>query len=144
MPSARWLQALAVAAVVTTMPAACATVEPTVHEPQPAVTITDGEDESAPKALTLTPDAVRRLELLTVVVDNPASVPYSAVVYDKTGEPWVYTNPRDRTFIRVPVKIERVEGETATVSAGPPAGTRIVTRAVIKLYGAENGVGGGP
>ncbi|MBC9823494.1 hypothetical protein [Terrabacter sp. MAHUQ-38] len=143
MPRTRWVPALAVAAVITTMPAACATVEPTVHEPQPAVTISDGEDESTPKTLTLTPDAVRRLELTTVVVDNPTSVPYSAVVYDKTGEPWVYASPRDRTFIRVPVTIERVEGETATLSDGPPAGTRIVTRAVIKLYGAENGVGGG-
>lgn len=143
MPSSRRLPAFAVAAVIATAPAGCATVEPTVHEPQPAVMIADGKDDSAPKTLTLTPDAVRRLELVTAVVSNPASVPYSAVVYDKKGSPWVYTNPRDRTFIRVPVTIERVQGETATVSAGPPAGTRVVTRAVIKLYGAENGVGGG-
>jgi hypothetical protein len=143
MRRAQWVPTLVVAAVIATMPAACATVEPTVHEPQPAVSIADGEDESAPKSLTLTSAAVRRLELLTVVVDNPASVPYSAVVYDKKGEPWVYTNPHDRTFIRVPLTIDRVQGETATVSDGPPAGTRIVTQAVIKLYGAENGVGGG-
>lgn len=143
MPRARWVPALAVAAVALTVSAACAKVEPTVHEPQPAVSIADGEDDSAPKVLTLTPDAVRRLQLLTVVVDNPTSVPYSAVVYDKSGDPWVYTNPRDRTFIRVPLTIDHVQGETATVSDGPPAGTRIVTRAVIKLYGAENGVGGG-
>ncbi len=114
-----------------------------MHEPAPAVVITDGADESAPKTLTLTADAVRRLELVTVVVSDPAAVPYAGVVYDKTGAPWVYSNPGGRSFVRVPLTIVRVEGDDAMVSAGPPAGTRVVTRAAIKLYGAETGVGGG-
>ena len=133
-----------VAVVLVTVPAAgCTRVDATVHTPSPAVEIVDGADDSAPKTLTLTADAVRRLELVTVLVADPGSVPYSAVVYDKTGAPWVYSSPQDRTFIRVPVTIERVEGDTALVSAGPAAGARIVTRASIKLYGAETGVGGG-
>lgn len=121
----------------------CATVDASVHEPVPAVEIVDGADDSAPKTLTLTADAVRRLELVTVVVTDPGAVPYSAVVYDKRGAPWVYTTPQDRTFIRVPVVIERVVGDTALLSDGPPAGTRVATTASIKLYGAETGVGGG-
>lgn len=142
MRDRRWALALAVGAL-SALPAGCATVEAKEHEPFPAVEIVDGAEDSAPKTLTLTADAVRRLELVTVAVADPGAVPYAAVVYDKKGAPWVYSSPRDRTFIRLPVTIERVEGDTARLSAGPPAGTLIVTRAAIKLYGAENGVGGG-
>ncbi len=127
----------------TVLLASCATVEPTAHEPIPAIEITDGADESAPKTLTLTPDAVRRLEVQTVVVEDPTAIPYSGVLYDKTGAPWVYSSPRERTYVRVPVKIDRVVGDTAQLSAGPDVGTVVVTQAAIKLYGAETGVGGG-
>ncbi|HYO34339.1 MAG TPA: hypothetical protein VES21_15970 [Nocardioidaceae bacterium] len=123
--------------------ASCASVEPTVHEPIPAVEIKDGADESAPKTLTLTPDAVRRLQIETVVVEDPTAIPYTGVVYDKTGAPWVYSSPQERTYIRVPVAIDRVVGDMAEVSAGPGAGTVVVTRAAINLYGAETGVDGG-
>lgn len=133
-----------VAVALGTLPVAgCTASDAEVHTPVPAVEIVDGADDKAPKTLTLTADAVRRLELLTVTVEDAGSIPYSAVVYDKTGAPWVYSNPQERTFIRVPVTIDRVEGDAALLSAGPAAGTRIVTRASIKLYGAENGVGGG-
>jgi hypothetical protein len=121
----------------------CAAVEPTVHEPIPAVEITDGADESAPKTLMLTADAVRRLEILTVVVEDPTAIPYTGVLYDKTGAPWVYSSPRERTYVRVPVTIDRVVGDTAQLSAGPGVGTLVVTQAAIKLYGAETGVDGG-
>jgi len=123
--------------------ASCAAVEPTVHEPIPPVKITDGADESAPKTLTLTADAVRRLEVQTVVVKDPSAIPYTGVLYDKTGAPWVYSSPQERTYIRVPVTIGQVVGDTAELSAGPDAGTVVVTRAAIKLYGAETGVDGG-
>jgi hypothetical protein len=127
----------------TVLLASCTAVEPAAHEPVPAVEITDGADESAPKTLTLTPDAVRRLELQTVVVADPDAIPYTGVLYDKTGSPWVYASPRERTYVRVPVTIEQVVGDTAQLSAGPDVGTVVVTRAAIKLYGAETGVGGG-
>ena len=51
MPSSRRLPAFAVAAVIATAPAGCATVEPTVHEPQPAVTIDDEEGTTLLSAL---------------------------------------------------------------------------------------------
>jgi hypothetical protein len=121
----------------------CTAVEEPEREPHAAVAVVDGEDDSAPKTLTLTPDAVRRLELVTAVVESATAVPYAAVVYDKKGAPWVYSSPRERTFVRVPVTIERVQDQTAVLTAGPPSGTRVVTRAAIKLYGAETGVGGG-
>ena len=123
--------------------ASCAPVEPTALEPILAIEITNGADESAPKTLTLTPDAVRRLEIQTVVVEDSSAIPYTGVLYDKTGAPWVYSSPQERTYIRVPVTIEKVVGDTAELSAGPGVGTVVVTRAAIKLYGAETGVGGG-
>ena len=132
-----------VAIGLTTLLGSCVAVEATVHEPYPAVKIAEGADDSAPKTLTLTADAVRRLELQTVVVKDATAIPFSAVIYDKTGAPWVYSSPLERTFIRVPVTVEKVAGDTATVSAGPDAGTVVVTQAAIKLYGAETGVGGG-
>ncbi|MFQ6171702.1 hypothetical protein ACK8HX_08855 [Oryzobacter sp. R7] len=135
---------LALAATLATSAlSGCAKVEAAVHEPHPAVEIADGADDSAPKTLTLTADAVRRLELTTVVVEDAATIPYAAIVYDKKGAPWVYTNTQERTYVRVPVTVRRVTGDIAEVAAGPPRGTRVVTRAAIKLYGAENGVGGG-
>ena len=132
-----------VAIGLTPLLGSCATVQATVHEPYPAVEIAEGEEDSDPKTLTLTADAVRRLELQTLVVKDATAIPFSAVIYDKTGAPWVYSSPQARTFIRVPVTVENVVGDTATVSAGPDAGTVVVTRAAIKLYGAETGVGGG-
>lgn len=143
MPRGGGLLALAVAGAATALVGGCAKVEAAVHEPYPAVEVVDGADDSAPKTLTLTADAVRRLELTTVVVADPGRIPFAAVVYDKTGAPWVYTNPQGRTYARVPVTVERVVGDAALVSDGPAAGTAVVTRAAIKLYGAENGVGGG-
>ena len=134
--------AVAVAAAVATLPG-CAKVEAAVHEPYPAVEIVDGADDAAPKTLTLTSDAVRRLELTTVVVTDPAAVPFAAVVYDKKGAPWVYTNPGERVYVRAPVTVLRVDGGTAVLSSGPARGTQVVTQGAIKLYGAENGVGGG-
>ena len=127
----------------TLLMGSCATVEPTVHKPIPAVEITKGADESGPKTLTLTADAVRRLEVLTVVVEDPKAIPYTGVLYDKTGAPWVYSSPRERTYVRVPVTIDKVVGDIARVSEGPGVGTVVVTQAAIKLYGAETGVGGG-
>ena len=123
--------ALAVAGLAGTVPAGCATVEAVVHVPGPAVEISDGADKDAPKSLTLSPDAVRRLELQTVVVTDPASIPYSAIIYDKKGAPWVYSSPEELAFVRLPVTIAGVEGDTALLTTGPLAGTRIVTRAAI-------------
>ena len=129
--------------LTTTLLGSCAAVEATAHEPYPAVEIKNGADDSAPKSLTLTADAVRRLELQTVVVKDATAIPFSAVLYDKTGAPWVYSSPQARTYVRVPVTIEKVVGDTAELSAGPGVGTVVVTQAAIKLYGAETGVGGG-
>jgi hypothetical protein len=71
-------------------------------------------------------------------------VPYSAIVYDPNGVTWVYTVPKPLTYVRAKVVVETVggsEGTEAVLSDGLPAGTTVVTKGVIELYGAELGIG---
>ena len=92
--------------LTTTLLGSCAAVEATAHEPYPRSRSERGGRLRAeePDAHA---DAVRRLELQTVVVNDATAIPFRAVLYDKTGAPWVYSSPQARTYIRVPVTIER-------------------------------------
>jgi hypothetical protein len=69
------------------------------------------------------------------------SVPYSALIYTPTGETLVYTNPAPRTFVRADVKVDSIQGDTAVLTEGPPAGTQVVTVGAAELFGTELGVG---
>jgi hypothetical protein len=68
-------------------------------------------------------------------------IPYAALLYDATGNTWVYTNPEPFVFIRRPVSIDAIVGDEVRLRDGPPAGTDVVTVGVAELYGAEVGVG---
>ena len=98
------------------------------------------------KKLTLSEQAAQRLGLTTAEVTASGSattVPYSAILYDKTGATWTYTNPEGLVFIRSRVSVDHVAQGTAYLDAGPKAGTRVVTVAAAELWGVETGVGGG-
>lgn len=69
------------------------------------------------------------------------TVPYSAVLYDLSGDTWVYTAPTPLTFVRQPIKVDYIEGDLAILSEGPPAGTPVVTVGLAPLIGVETGVG---
>jgi hypothetical protein len=96
--------------------------------------------------VTLSDRAIERLGITTVAVASAAAgqlvVPYAAVVYDPDGAAWVYTNPEPRTYVRAPVTIAAVDGERVTLSAGPAAGTPVVTVGAPELVGAEAGISG--
>ena len=64
-------------------------------------------------------------------------VPYGAVYYDGKGNPWIYVRTRPLTFERQRISVERIEGDKALLSAGPPSGTTIVTVGAALLYGSE-------
>lgn len=64
-------------------------------------------------------------------------VPYSAVYYDPVGQPWVYVNGSPLTYIRQPVTVDRIVGNTAVLFEGPSIGTPVVTVGAALLYGAE-------
>jgi hypothetical protein len=70
-------------------------------------------------------------------------VPYSAVLYDRHGETWVYTCPEPLVYVRAPIVVDYIDGDLAVLSQGPPAGTDVVTAGASELFGAETGIGGG-
>lgn len=95
--------------------------------------------------LTLTQRGVDRLELKTGPVTAGAGknvlLPYGALMYDANGKTWVYTNPEDRVYLRQAVTVAKVEAGVVTASAGPPAGTQVVTVGAAELFGAEFNTG---
>jgi hypothetical protein len=98
------------------------------------------------KRVTLSAKAVERLDVSTVPVTEAPSteagqavklIPYSALLYDSSGRTWVYTAVGARTFERSGLTVQRIEGESAYLSDGPPVGTPVVTVGAAELYGTE-------
>ena len=77
------------------------------------------------------------------------SVPYSALLYDPQGKEWVYTNPKDRVYIRAKVKVDYIEGiespegrkMVAFLKEGPEIGTKVVSVGAQELLGTEKKIG---
>ena len=109
------------------------------------------------KRVVLVPRAVERLDIRTVEV-RPATpqemagvtpagqvgrtaVPFDAVMYDKNGVPFTYTNPKDLEYVRQPITLDGIRNNLAVIAVGPPPGTRVVTVGASELYGVETGVG---
>lgn len=114
--------------------------EPAVVEP------VEGSDDLF--RVTLTAEAAERLDVQTAAVRAVGDgarkrtvIPYSAVLYEPDGETWAYTSPESLTFVRAPIVVETIEGDSAVLSQGPPLGTKVVTVGVAELFGAENGIG---
>lgn len=64
-------------------------------------------------------------------------VPYSAVHYDAKGQAWTYVSPAPLVYERRPIVIERIIGDTAVLTDGPPLGTRVVSVGAPMLHGTE-------
>jgi outer membrane murein-binding lipoprotein Lpp len=110
-----------------------------------AVTV-DKIEGSELKKLTLSEHAAHRLGLTTAEVTATAgdtTVPYSAILYDKKGATWAYTNPEGLVFVRTEVTVGRVADGVAYLEAGLDPGTKVVTVGAAELWGVETGVGGG-
>jgi hypothetical protein len=95
--------------------------------------------------VVLTREAAKRLDIHTAEVrkgDRNARrtvIPYSAVLYDPDGATWTYTNPAPLVFARQDITVDRIEGKSAFLSAGPPVGTSVVTVGADELWGVEYG-----
>lgn len=139
----RWM---AVALVIASLPlAACgqSPAETTAEENEPVKV--EHLDGAEPTRLTLTADAAKRLDIQTATTrDTPVDgtqrtvIPYAAILYDTQGNTWVYTNPEPLIFVRSPVTVERIEGDQAFLSAGPPSGIAVVTVGAAELFGSES------
>lgn len=110
----------------------------------PASSVQHVHGAAAPQ-ITLTPEAARRIGLRTAPVRADArrrtEIPYAAVLYSPNGRAWAYVRLRGLTFVRRPLVVDRVAGSRAILSAGPPAGTPVVTVGVAELFGTETDVG---
>jgi hypothetical protein len=97
------------------------------------------------KKITLTLKAAQRLDVQIGKVRQDEAgrkvVPYAAVVYDKDGSTWVYTNPQPLTFVRQAIVVEDIKGDDAVLKEGPDVGMQVATTGAPQLYGAEKGVG---
>lgn len=81
--------------------------------------------------------ATAPVRLAPVAAKQRLVLPYAAVVYDETGVAWVFTNPKPLTFVRARLVVDHVTGSQVVLSAGPPAGTRVVTVGAAELFGSE-------
>jgi hypothetical protein len=103
-------------------------------------------DTQGVREVTFTDDAARRVGLQTSRVTASGAdlvIPYAALIYDKQGKPWVYTVREPLTYLRVSVAVKgEVDEDEMALSAGPPAGTEVVTRGATEVYGAELGMDG--
>jgi hypothetical protein len=98
--------------------------------------------EKAADRLGITTEPVRQLPSAGAA-GAAAAVPFDAVIYDKHGNTWAYTNPAPLTYVRAKLTIGRVDGSLAELTAGPVAGTPVVTVGAAELIGVEYGVDGG-
>ena len=95
------------------------------------------------KRVTITLKALKRLDIQTGQVREEGgvkTVAYSAVIYDKKGKTFVYTNPKPLTYVRHPISIGQFGHDTVVLTDGPPAGTVVATRGAAELFGTESGL----
>ena len=97
--------------------------------------------KKAAERIGLTVESVQALPATTAAAGRTV-VPLAAVLYDKDGLSWVYTNPEPLTYLRQRVAIERVDGDSAVLSSGPSPGTAVVTVGGAELLGTEYVVSG--
>ena len=62
-------------------------------------------------------------------------IPYDAVLYAADGSTFTYTSPKPHVFVRAPISVRNIRGDRAVLSAGPPAGTPVVTVGSQELFG---------
>jgi hypothetical protein len=89
-------------------------------------------------------EAAKRLDIRTVSVRRDGSatrtvIPYAAVLYDPDGDTWTYTSPKHLVFVRHDISVDRIDGDSAFLTAGPEAGTQVVTVGATELWGVEYG-----
>jgi multidrug efflux pump subunit AcrA (membrane-fusion protein) len=122
--------------------AACASVGEEEEEIADPATVEEVDGSDVPR-LTLTAEAVERLDIQEATVTDAGSktvVPYAAIFYTADGATWAYANPDPLTYMRVPIVVDRIQGDRAYLSDGPSSGTDVVTQGLAELYGTETGV----
>ena len=91
--------------------------------------------------VTLTEKAAERLGLETAPVHvNSAQqmvIPYAALLYDASGDTWVYLNVAPLVYVREPIVVDFIKGDEAVLSEGLEDGAMVVTIGATELFGSE-------
>lgn len=140
----RMIAALLVAGLLLS---ACKAVEETSTKYNPATVEAVGT--TGLSKVSLTAKAVERLGLTTAEVAETRgrtggvqkAVPYAAVVYDRAGKTWVFTNREPLVYLRESITVDYIADAVAVLSEGPAVGTAVVTIGAAELLGAEFGIG---
>lgn len=136
----------ALAGVFGILAGGCAEVAAPPAKVDTAATVEDSPGDTG-KRVVLTDTAVRQLGVQVVAVQVASvspprqRVPSSAVLYEAKGTTLVYTNPAPLVYVARPVVVESIEGGSAVLTAGPGAGTAVVSMGAAELFGIEFGVG---
>jgi hypothetical protein len=134
---------VAVAALALAL-AGCAEVSTSSSKTYVPATV-ESTSPDGPKRVTFTEEAAKRVDLATGVVRAARKgtvVDYAALIYDKTGKSWVFAVVGPLSFQRAAVTVDEIKGASVILSAGPRAGTRVVTVGAIEVWGAELGIAG--
>ena len=121
---------------------ACASVGEEEEPVEGAAKVEEVAGSDVPRVI-LTPDAEERIDVRSAEVATTGGgteIPYAAVFYTAEGDTWTYTSPEPHVFVRVPIAIDRIDGDQVFLSDGPPAGTAVVTLGSAELFGTETGV----
>lgn len=92
------------------------------------------------KRVRFSEDGAKQVGLQTAAVREDGEgkvIPYAAVLYDAEGKAFTYTSPERLTFVREAIEVDRVEGDSAVLADGPPAGMGVVTVGAAEVYGTE-------
>jgi hypothetical protein len=149
----RWMAAVLIAAGLG-LPGCAHNSQATINKRTEAAKVSSIAGTGT-KQVTLTQEASDRLVIKTVPVAEASVpprvpgganatrkvVPYSALLYDTSGEAWVYATSKPLSFVRQRIGVDYVTGELAVLSEGPAVGTAVVTRGAAELYGTELNAG---
>jgi len=140
-----WPLALPALAAVALPLAACSD-EPTAIKTVPYELVADESDDI--NTVVLTQRASERLIMETAPVleqtvdgGTRLTVPYAAIIYDTSGDTWVYAHPEPLSYRRAPITIDYIEGDLVVLEDGPEPGTEVAVTSVAELYGTDTGVG---
>jgi len=141
--STRRFAALAALAALAVPLGGCAKVPGEEEATEKAATVEKSPDGQ--NKVVLLEEAAKRLGIETSEVSAlPAgreSVPYSAVIYDAEGHSWVFTSGEELSYVKAPITIDRIDGDHAVLTEGPPVGTAVVSQGAEELFGVEDGIG---
>lgn len=67
-------------------------------------------------------------------------VPYSAIVYDPSGQTFAFVSPARLTYVEVQVAVDHIAGRAAYLTRGLRPGDQVVSVGAEELYGVQSGV----